>query len=488
MAMTSTGLETQRYQDILDRIQNRLFAEISPDLDLSSDSAIGIILGTITDRISEVYEITSEVYDSGVITKAEGFSLDDLTALNDIYRNLARPTSGFVEVTGDSGANIDPSVRMRTTAGDIFNTNGTYTLSPSQCIEATVKVNQLIEGIEYTIILNNVVYTYTTKVGDTPLMVLNAFSTEINGGLVAKADVDTKEETLRIYKDLGDIQKRQQSMTVSATSYLTFTKITINAIVNSAEVGAIGGLAGTLNTLDSFPSGIDSIYNRYDLTEGRDTETDTELRKRYLSGLDVTGAGTLAAIVAAVRRTLGVSDALIIENDTETTSVAGIPAKSFEVIAVGGDDNDVAQAIWDTKPVGIRAYGTSAGEATDYAGNKHTVHFQRPTPKYVFVKLTYAIYDEEALNIPTSNLNDTIKTSITEYGDTLGVGKDVIPNRILSYVYKNIQGIEVTSVKCALAENQQTPPLDPAYTSDKITVESGEYTVWESNQYTLTEV
>ncbi len=44
-----------------------------------------------------------------------------------------------------------------------------------------------------------------------------------------------------------------------------------------------------------------SDNNRYDLTTGRNEETDTELRQRYLESLAVTGVGTLDAIVAAVK-------------------------------------------------------------------------------------------------------------------------------------------------------------------------------------------
>ncbi|WP_254558378.1 baseplate J/gp47 family protein, partial [Salmonella enterica] len=75
------------------------------------------------------------------------------------------------------------------------------------------------------------------------------------------------------------------------------------------EVGAIPALARTLIEIETTVDGLDSVYNRYDLTTGRNEETDTELRQRYLESLSVTGVGTLDAIVAAVKRVQGVSDA-----------------------------------------------------------------------------------------------------------------------------------------------------------------------------------
>lgn len=495
MAMTETGLQTLRYQEILDRIKKNLFANISPDIDLSEDSAIGIILGTVTDRLAEIHEIASEVYDSQLISKAEGTSLDELVQLNDVYRFVAQTTKGQIEVTGDSGAYLSDTTRIRTAAGDIFNPVGTFVLTPSQCVECTVKVNQLVpvdaasghDG-RYTIAINNVVYAHVLTPTDTEVTLLKALHDAINGGTIAIAELKDDGKTLHIYKDPANILKRTQSMSVAATSYLTFDKVTINATVESEEAGKIGGLAGMLNTLESYPAGIDSVFNRYDLDEGRDIETDDELRQRYLSGLSVTGKGTSDAVLAAVKRVPSVSDALIVENVTETLdNTTGLPAKSFEVIVVGGTEDDIAQAIWDSRPLGIRAVGSYQGTAKDIAGNSHQMSFMRPTPKYVFVKLTYSIFDEESLNVTKAELPNAIKEAIKEYGDILGVGKDVVPNRIYGHVYKNVSGIVVHSITAALAPNQTTIPADSAYTAEKIAIGNGEYSVWESSEYTVTE-
>ncbi len=82
-------------------------------------------------------------------------------------------------------------------------------------------------------------------------------------------------------------------MVVTATTFLTFTKITTIHDVVAEEVGAIPALAGTLIEIETTVDGLDSVYNRYDLTTGRNEETDTELRQRYLESLAVTGVGTL---------------------------------------------------------------------------------------------------------------------------------------------------------------------------------------------------
>lgn len=484
--LTATGLQTLRYQEIFDNIKARLLRDISPNLDVSEDSQLGLFLASVARALADTHEVLSEIYDGNTIDKAEGFNLDDITALNAIYRYVAQATRGQAEFTGTTGASIPATTRLRSTAGNIFYPVSTFTLTPSYCVEAVLEVNSLRTDANYVIIIDNVVFSYQPTSSDTITTLLNELADAINGGIVAKAEVINDGSSLRIYKDEGDIIARTNPMVVTATTFLSFTKITTIHDVVAEEVGAIPALAGTLIEIETTVDGLDSVFNRYDLTTGRDEETDTELRQRYLESLTVTGVGTLDAIVAAVKRVQGVSDASGVENDTETTTSDGLPPKSFKIVVVGGQNDNVAQAIWDTKPAGIRAYGSIFGTAYDLGGLSHNIYFSRPTPKYVFVKVNYELYDEESLTIPEEDIHDSIVQGINEYGRTLKVGNDVIPNRIYGYIYDIIQGIEINEIKVALSNNQAVPPTDDQYTTSRITVDGDQYTVWESSQYTIT--
>lgn len=484
--LTRQGLVTLRYQEVFDSMRDSVLRNISQNLDVSEDSELGLFLASIARGLADNHEILTEIYDAGTIDKAEGFNLDDLVALNAIYRYVAQPTRGQAEFTGTTGTTVPATTRLRSTTGDIFHPDGTFTLTPSYCIEAQLEVNALIPDKEYVIIIDNVIFKHTVKSSEKVTDVLKAFAELINGGIVAKAEVNSEGSSLRIYKDEGDIIARNNSMVISATSYLTFTKITAIRDVYAAQAGYLQTLAGTLIEIETTVEGLDSVYNRYDLRTGREEETDTELRQRYLESLIVAGIGTLDSIVAAVKRVDGVSEASGIENDTEEENSAGLPAKSFKIVVVGGQNDKVAQAIWDTKPAGIRSFGSIFGVAHDIGGLSHNIYFSRPTPKYVFVKVTYSIYDEEILSTPEENINAAIIKGINEYGKTLRVGFDIIPNRIYGHIYNNISGIIIDEITVAISKSQTEKPSDESYSSDKVVIGDDEYTVWESSQYTIT--
>lgn len=488
MAMTSTGLQTLRYAEILDNVKQALYAELSPKIDLSEDSAIGILLSTICREIAGSYEVMSEVYDSGVITKAEGTSLDELCLLNGIYRRLAKATTGMLEVTADVGTQLLADTRIRSTAGDIFNPREDYTLTPIQCIGAKIYVNSLHPGEIYTIIIDNVLFQHTVLTTDTEEDVLNALAASVNGGLEMIASVDTttdpQQPTLFIQRDPGNIDKRTQVAIVTATTYLTFEKVISLIFVDAEETGAIVADAGVINEMETTVAGVDDVYNRYDMTIGRDEETDTELRQRYLDNLVVTGIATSDSILQAVRHVTNVQTASIIENDQDV-AVNGLPPKSFQVTVVGGEHNAIAQAIWDTKPVGILSYGNTIGQATDADGNTHPIKFQLPDGRYAWVDLTYSIDTEETQNFLPADIPEEIKKAIKTYGATLEVGGDIIPNRILRYVYEAVKGIIVEDCKAAISSDQTQKPALNTYVDVKIPISSNQYTVWETNQFDI---
>lgn len=489
MAMTVAGLQTLRYAEIVENVKQSLYTDLSPSIDLSEDSAIGILLSTVCREIAGVYEIASEVYDSGVITKAEGTSLDELTLLNGIYRYVAKATTGFLEVTADNGTLLTTDSRIRSTAGDIFNPREQYTITPTQSIGATVYVNSVHSGEDYDIVIDNVVFKHTATSTDTPETILQALATAVNGGLEMIASVDLSDPAkplLTVQRDPGNINKRTQIALVTATTYLTFTKVIGLILIDAEETGAIVADAGVVIQMETSIAGVDTVYNRYDLTIGRDGESDTELRQRYLDNLVVTGIATFDSILEAVRRVEGVQTASVTENATEVT-VDNIPAKSFKVTVVGGNVNNIAQAIWDTKPVGIRSYGTTKGVATDAGNHNHDIYFVRPDPRFVWVKLSYTIDDEETLNFLPADVPSEIKRAILTYGATLEVGDDVIPNRIIRYVYERVNGIIIDSVTVAVNSTQTTPPVDGDYGSVRVPVSENQYTVWETNQFTITE-
>lgn len=486
--LTSDGLITKKHQDIVTDMKEVMYRDVSRYLDLSEKSSLGIVTSIFARNLADLWEAMSEVFDAFRIDKAEGKNLDDLVALNGLYRFPPKRTKGTEEFTGSVGTIVPITTRLRSTSGDAFNPISQFNISTLNCLETNLTVNTIKYNEKYVVIIDNVEYSYTPVGSDSELVILQQLADGINGGTIAKASVDTTEEVLKIYKEPTDVIARNKPMTLTASSYLTTGLTTTPAEIQSEQYGAVIAFSGSIISIDTPVRGLESVYNRYDLEVGSDTETDEELRQRFLASFNVTGTGTLDAIISRVRDTKNVTTCIGRENPTETTDPStGMPAKSFQIVVTGGANDDIAQAIWDTKPAGIRAHGSYQGTAKDIDGNSHVIYFTRPIPKYVYVKVSWSKDSEIPLDRPENQVPDAIKGSIMEYGQTLVTGSNVIPNKIQGYIYSDITGIVINELTVAV-NTSQVPPAPSAYGTAPIMIDSTEYTVWDSSQITTTEV
>ena len=166
-------------------------------------------------------------------------------------------------------------------------------------------------------------------------------------------------------------------------------------------VGAKIVVYGSLTVIETPWSGLEEVFNFDDGILGRGHEKDAEARIRREQSLQAAGAGTLPAIVARIGDDIdGVSIVKGFEN-REDIEVDGRPPHSFEVVIVGGVDQEIADILWQIKPAGIQTVGNAPNNTglgisvLDSNGDLQIMHFSRPVNKYITMVLSLFEYDEE---------------------------------------------------------------------------------------------
>jgi uncharacterized phage protein gp47/JayE len=182
------------------------------------------------------------------------------------------------------------------------------------------------------------------------------------------------------------------------TVFITTTDATIPAggsasvTAQAASPGAVSAPAGTLTSILTPVAGWTAVTNALDATVGKNQETDAQFRARRAASLVVAEGGTVSATVNHITKSVpGVTFAGGIENRTDATDgTTGLPPHSIQVTVIGGADQDVADAIWASKPGGTNTYGTTSGTVTDSFGHAQTVYWNRGVnvPMYLSVTLT----------------------------------------------------------------------------------------------------
>lgn len=234
---------------------------------------------------------------------------------------------------------------------------------------------------------------------------------------------------------------------------------TIDLTMLATEFGAKIALAGTLTIIDTPINGITSTTNSADAIVGRDSETDAEFKLSAENQKQKSGTSPVEGIRGAILDLDNVIQAVVIENVDIVVDIDGRPPKSVEAVVQGGDDTEIAQAIFDSKSAGIETFGSESEIITDNQGLDHTINFNRPTDKrvYVIVNITPNTDPNEGVLYPVDG-DDQIKDAIVAWGLKFLIGQDVLRDGAKGIInpINEVVGIRVVEALFALTPTPTT--------------------------------
>ena len=186
-------------------------------------------------------------------------------------------------------------------------------------------------------------------------------------------------------------------------------------------------------------------------------------------------------IATAIEVTMIPNDFTVSGGASQATAVikGGRVPKSFEAVVQGGTDADVANKIWTTKPAGIQTFGNTAFTITDSQGDFQVINFSRPTPIYIWVTVALALYTEEVF---PPNGQDLVAAAINTYGSTLGIGIDVLLQRVLAQIF-TVPGIASGVMQIA---STNEPGDTPLFDTADIVIAENEISVFDLTRITVT--
>lgn len=213
----------------------------------------------------------------------------------------------------------------------------------------------------------------------------------------------------------------------------------VDAPVKATVEGYVGNTpAGTVTMIVTPIEGVDSVTNTAEIAGGMDIETDSELRSRYNDSIAMAGASTAESIRASILAVDGVRDAFITVNDTMEEE-DGVPPKAIAPLVYGGDAEDIAAAIYETKAAGIQCWGVDE----EITIGTTIIAFNRPTFPLIEVDVTLIV------NSDFSGEGDVQSEIIAYIGGVdvdetnhlgLAIGESVIYTRLIAAIH-NVPGI-----------------------------------------------
>lgn len=249
----------------------------------------------------------------------------------------------------------------------------------------------------------------------------------------------------------GHLFELESTVTLDASGYSP-----ANTYFASKQYGNIPCAANQLIYIDQNIVGWQTVTNASAAEPGREEETDSEYRDR-ISKCMYSGISFVESIYAAIMKCDGVVSCNILENGTanDNVSVNGVAMKrhSIYVCVEGGNEQDIAKAIYRTKACGCAftdAITTNRHviNVIDILNNTHPITFYTPIEREIAIDVQVVNYHYSGYD-----LQQDVKDAIAKWAENkvngaagMAIGRDVSAFEISSAVSQLVGGIVVKSV------------------------------------------
>lgn len=216
--------------------------------------------------------------------------------------------------------------------------------------------------------------------------------------------------------------------------------------VSCTEAGTIGNLssAASISRIVNPDANVERVEGVELVVAGVDVESDADIRMRFKAAVEGGGSSNENAIRAAILRVPTVRFAAVISNDTNEKDDEGRPPHSFECYVLGGDDyeQEIAEAIFEKRPIGIKTVGTKTVTVTDVTGAVRTVRYSA-SPQ---VQITVRASIKTASTFADDGVA-TVQNNVANYINGLGIGNSLVLSTIYGHIYSVTGVVEVTNLE-----------------------------------------
>ncbi len=437
--LTPQGFTPKSLDDIRNDIGDKLKLAFGDSIDVSPTSRVGQFIDIISNEISSAWEALQADYNSRYPSTSIGVGLDNVVEITNTRRIPGYAAQAKVYLAGDASSLVGEGTRIAKTGTEYqFFTLNAATIS-DQC---NIVICDAVPN-EGTITLSY------QDIEIDPID-FDEDATSIKAKLEAHPNITTCEVKGK-FSGVGSIQIRlitfdlvDTELKIEESSFKRFGVVTDNNAyfcteyeteVLSVDNEKITVPQISLTTIVNTVTGLDAVINFDTGISGASSETDAELRERRTLELQKQGTTTLGGIKQAIQAVDLVTSVTIVQNDS-VVEVDGRQAHSYECYVIGGDDNAVAQTIYDSKPPGVAVVSTASGDSkregviTNVNGDEETIVYSKPlnVPIMVVVNITKdSTYEQESAEA-------AIKQNLTNYVETLELGQDVLTYKLISVV------------------------------------------------------
>lgn len=441
------GFVTPTLSQIIEEKRERYQQEYGNDFVFDESNALWTDSLINAEREYQAYLTAEAVYNSQTRSGAEDKYLDDLYNKYGIYRNDETAPNGYAVIESDSSI---PNTNILDNTVYFIDNEGTrfYVSSETTFNDEAVGFNVYLSDFSatpdnYTFSLYSVSEGTTFTVDGVNLSnTTNATVTDFFNSIVSLIVNNTNNTASDAY--VTDPYTDDVGLHVG---YADDTLVGITEAVNMSitpDVGVKGSQFFTvsrdtgfytvpidyINNVNPTSSGYLTITNLRDFTSGQNVESDAAYRIRAEATINTASAGTRDAIRVAVRNVEGVTAVRLMPNPTlEDREYAN--ALTFNTIVTGGNTEDIAYAIYNSKPIDAATFGSTSFTVTTEDGDTEDIFFTRASLAPLSILIQYQPINN--ISLSTTEQSNII-SELVSLSSTYNVGSTVFNYSLSSTV------------------------------------------------------
>lgn len=219
----------------------------------------------------------------------------------------------------------------------------------------------------------------------------------------------------------------------SGNEFYTELDATIPTEVTAISVlaGPLTITSGTINTINTVVSGWTSVTQTVDGTAGKSPETENFFRNKRNRTV-MRSSTSLQEVVQGKLVDLGISQVVVVNNDTASILADGTPANAIHITVGEFDgitDAEIAEVIFKSKGLGVQTHGSTTVSVDDIHGFSHDVKFSKAVAVPVYVNITLQYLDTE-----NAGADEDIKKAVASDINLYLSGEDVVWSRLFGLI------------------------------------------------------
>lgn len=460
------GFDTPTWAEIISEVEGDLQqAYNNPQFTVEDNENFGQLVKIISERESRAWQAQEQVWRGWTRNGAEGPFLDELYALNGVFREGATSGVGDAVVETDSSADnftpIDAGTLFSGVNGIQYATKVEHRVSDRVTAYKVDATNIALDTYNFTVqnrttgVSYSSSFTLSNSNTASRLAFITSLQTFLQSVNTEETNIQLDEANLTLYYGFNvgfDLKGLTNTVDMSITPSLGNRFTLAECVATTTGFNPLA--AKGITSMSPVPIGYVSVTSITPFASGSEIETDAAFTERADQLSDSPRSCTRPAIISGLLNNVPGVEKVSVDKVVENGIVKVTP------IVIGGETDKIAEELYKKQPIN-NVFSGNVSYVVDTLDNKtEEIRFSRGETQQLSVRVSYRTTTNISL---TETEQKAINDNLVDLSESWQLGSKIFNFTLLSTVSGSVVSNKFAQL---LVETKKVEEPDSAYSSE----------------------